>query len=278
MKTKLLLIALLSVLIFSGCVSQRKEDILQKSFPCTAAGVLIEEAPEKVAVLSLELENVLRAFSLEGKIAAVSDLSSTECEYKAGNIYEPNVESIINSGSQYVLTTLEMRNDILENLLENGVKVLVLSPPKNSSDLMKIYDTVSLMFFGSIDAPLKSETAFAPYKAALDELKTAAGGATFLYFSSRELSQPVNSFSFGILSEVFTASSQNSKLTEEELVALNPTYIFLDENCSEEYIRSLSSAENLSAVLENNIISLPSDFFDTLMPEMVTATRLLLFP
>lgn len=273
-KKCLLLILALSPL--GGCFAPSKHNIPKEAYPCNAGNLLIEEAPEKIAVLSPELENILTAFGLENTIAAVSDESSRECEFKIGTELYPNTEKIIESGAEYLFSLVGFEESVIKSLSDGGVRVFVISEPRSSADLKGIYDSIAKMFYGAIEAPKKSESAFAPYKKALEELKSKTGDSSFLYLSDRDLSQPIDTFSFGILSEIFKSGSENAAISEDELAAINPTYIFISGSLDEAYLLSLPAAENLSAVENGKIISTEYDFFSGFMPEQITALSLLI--
>ena len=132
------------------------------------------------------------------------------------------------------------------------------------------------MFFGAIEGSKASETAFKPFKDALDEAKTAARGESFILLSDRNLSQPINTFTFGVLSEIFTSVSENPVLTEEEIKTKNPDNIFITDKIDEDYLLSLEISENLSAVENGNVLSIESDFFEDFSPNKISALTLLI--
>jgi ABC-type Fe3+-hydroxamate transport system substrate-binding protein len=270
------LLIVLSALLLGGCFSPKTENIEKESYPCISGNILIEKAPEKIAVLSPELENILTAFSLENTIVGVSTDSSRECPIKIGTELSPDIEKIIESGAEYLFSLMELSEKDINSLSEKGVRAFVLQRPSSSAALKEIYDAIGNMFFGAIEAPKKSESAFAPYKKALEELKSKTGDSSFLYLSDRDLSQPIDTFSFGILSEIFKSGSENAAISEDELAAINPTYIFISGSLDEAYLLSLPAAENLSAVENGSVLSIESDFFEDFSPNKISALTLLI--
>lgn len=270
------LLIVLSVLLLGGCFSPKTENIEKEAYPCISGNILIEKAPEKIAVLSPELENILTAFSLENTIVGVSTDSSRECPIKIGTELSPDIEKIIESGAEYLFSLMELSEKDINSLSEKGVRAFVLQRPSSSAALKEIYDAIGNMFFGAIEGSKASETAFKPFKDALDEAKTAARGESFILLSDRNLSQPINTFTFGVLSEIFTSVSENPVLTEEEIKTKNPDNIFITDKIDEDYLLSLEISENLSAVENGNVLSIESDFFEDFSPNKISALTLLI--
>lgn len=270
------LLIVLSVLLLGGCFSPKTENIEKEAYPCISGNILIEKAPEKIAVLSPELENILTAFSLENTIVGVSTDSSRECPIKIGTELSPDIEKIIESGAEYLFSLMELSEKDINSLSEKGVRAFVLQRPSSSAALKEIYDAIGNMFFGAIEGSKASETAFKPFKDALDEAKTAGGGESFILLSDRNLSQPINTFTFGVLSEIFTSVSENPVLTEEEIKTKNPDNIFITDKIDEDYLLSLEISENLSAVENGSVLSIESDFFEDFSPNKISALTLLI--
>lgn len=270
------LLIVLSVLLLGGCFSPKTENIEKEAYPCISGNILIEKAPEKIAVLSPELENILTAFSLKNTIVGVSTDSSRECPIKIGTELSPDIEKIIESGAEYLFSLMELSEKDINSLSEKGVRAFVLQRPSSSAALKEIYDAIGNMFFGSLEGPGASEAAFKPFKDALAEAKTAANGESFILLSDRKLSQPINTFTFGVLSEIFTSVSENPVLTEEEIKTKNPDNIFITDKIDEDYLLSLEISENLSAVENGNVLSIESDFFEDFSPNKISALTLLI--
>ena len=270
------LLIVLSALLLGGCFSPKTENIEKEAYPCISGNILIEKAPEKIAVLSPELENILTAFSLENTIVGVSTDSSRECPIKIGTELSPDIEKIIESGAEYLFSLMELSEKDINSLSEKGVRAFVLQRPSSSAALKEIYDAIGNMFFGAIEGSKTSETAFKPFKDALDEAKTAGGGESFILLSDRNLSQPINTFTFGVLSEIFTSASENAVLTEEEIKTKNPDNIFITDKIDEDYLLSLEISENLSAVENGSVLSIESDFFEDFSPNKISALTLLI--
>ena len=270
------LLIVLSALLLGGCFSPKTENIPKEAYPCISGNILIEKAPEKIAVLSPELENILTAFSLENTIVGVSTDSSRECPIKIGTELSPDIEKIIESGAEYLFSLMELSEKDINSLSEKGVRAFVLQRPSSSAALKEIYDAIGNMFFGAIEGFGASETAFKPFKDALAEAKAAAGGESFILLSDRNLSQPINTFTFGVLSEIFTSASENAVLTEEEIKTKNPDNIFITDKIDEDYLLSLEISENLSAVENGSVLSIESDFFEDFSPNKISALTLLI--
>lgn len=270
------LLIVLSVLLLGGCFSPKTENIEKEAYPCISGNILIEKAPEKIAVLSPELENILTAFSLENTIVGVSTDSSRECPIKIGTELSPDIEKIIESGAEYLFSLMELSEKDINSLSEKGVRAFVLQRPSSSAALKEIYDAIGNMFFGAIEGSKASEAAFKPFKDALDEAKTAGGGESFILLSDRNLSQPINTFTFGVLSEIFTSVSENPVLTEEEIKTKDPDNIFITDKIDEDYLLSLEISENLLAVENGSVLSIESDFFEDFSPNKISALTLLI--
>lgn len=274
---KKLIPIMLLIFLLSSCRNSFNEELSSKpDYPATVSGLKIEKAPEKIAVISSGLHNVIEDLSLSDKIVAVYSGSEDEALIKIGDEYHPDADKIIESGAEFLLTFTEIEYSVMNKLSEAGVRAMVFKKPCSVKDLGEIYSEIATLFVGENEGKTKGESAFSEYKAKLDGLKGDFGGKSFVYLKNRDLEPSTDNLSEGILEYIFDSENISEALTAESLGTLNPDYIFLDSGVDKAYITSLSSAENLSAVTNEKIFSLSSDSFSSLKEEPLNSLSELL--
>ena len=265
---KKLIPILLIILLFSSCRNNFNEGLSSTpDFPAVVAGLKVEKAPEKIAVLSGGIRNIISYLSLSEKIVAAYSGEEDKNLINIGEEYSPDAEKIIESGAEFLLTFTEIEYTVINKLSEAGVRVMVFKTPHSVEDLGEIYSEIATLFVGENEGKSKGEVAFSEYKKELDSLKESFSGKSFVYLKNRDLEPSGNNLAEGILEYVFGSENIIESAPEESLGNLNPDYIFLDSGVDKTYITSLSSAENLSAVANEHIFSLYSSSFSSLKKE-----------
>ncbi len=265
---KLIPILLITAFLLSSCRNSFNEELSSSpDFPAVVASLKIEKAPEKVAVLSDGISNVIDSLGLSDKIVAAETSKEGEELIKIGDEYHPDADKIIESGAEFLLTFTEVEYSVMNKLSDAGVRVIVLKKPATAEEISSIYTEMATLFFGENEGKAKGESVFSGYRTVLDNLKKNFVGKSFIYLKNRDLSPSTDNAAEGILEYVFGSENLTEAVNEDALETLNPDYIFLDSGVDKNFISSLSIAEKLTAVTENNIVSLPSESFLELTPD-----------
>lgn len=256
---KKITLLLLVCLIMCGCMRGRKEEIPTEDFPCNVGSLRVHYPPEKIAVLSPGLMNILKELALEKSVVAVYSSYESETLIKIGDEYCPDSGKIIESKAEYLLSFTELENKTINKLSENGVRVLVLNTPQTLGSLENLYSEISTLFYGTESGKEKGKAVFSQYYSLLDKAKSFCSGKTYSYIKNRDLEASSGNLSAALLEYAFQSPASTLSLTE-----LNPDFIFLDDSVDLTYLSSLEISEHLSAVLEGNVFGLSSEAFDDL--------------
>jgi len=135
--TTVLLIAVLSIAIFSGCQkkgSVTPEEISKGLFPVTVSDVYgskvtIEKKPERIVALAPSIVEVLYRLELGDKIVGVTDYSDYPAEAKTkpivGSFNGVNIEKIVELKPDLVLAGAGMSKQDYQKLVDLKINVLV---------------------------------------------------------------------------------------------------------------------------------------------------------
>lgn len=116
-------------------------------FPVTVGGVELKSAPQKVAVLSPNVADVVLALGEETRLVAVSN-DCTQGEYEQHKkVDKSDAEAIKNTGTDLILVD-DAETEHLQKWKDTGIAVVVVSPAKNREDLERLYGEVSSVFEG----------------------------------------------------------------------------------------------------------------------------------
>lgn len=254
---KKIALILVFLLIFSGCRNVGKTEIPIENYPVVIGGMKFLDAPEKIVVLSEGLLNIITEAGFENFVSE---------EKEIGDEYYPDAEKIIESKAELVLSFMEIEASVVKTLSEENIRILVLKRPQTMAELKDVISSVSRLFLGELNGEKEAEKTYKKYENEITPIKTTFEENTFVYIKNRELEPIKNSLLNDVLGETFKNKNPEA-LTEETLKELNPDYIFLGSGIDEAYLNSLPVAENLSAIENEKIISLPENLLDSFKSE-----------
>ena len=129
---------MLSVSACNLIVNDNNEE--EYDFPVTVGNVIFDEAPQKVAVLSDNLADIIIACGYEGKLAARSDAciqDDLQILPSVGTPDSPDSSKLRDLGVDLVLGDECLDPDLKKALSDNGIDVLIIKPAANENDLKK---------------------------------------------------------------------------------------------------------------------------------------------
>ena len=267
-------IILTASLALGGCA---KKDA---NFPVTIGHTEISQKPEKVAVLSDNLADIIIYMDeFEAQICAISD-SCTQPELtkyieSVGSETNPSVDALVRSGAQYVLTDTPLSDTILDKLQNNDITVLTLMVPQNAEQLATVYRTLGTFFGGKADGKISGEGAYTRLMDVLNSAgkKNSDANTTalcYLYLNEDGRLCALNGKSgyTGMVLDYVCISNLNTGIfgpDENEtscivnttsLKIANPTYILYDTPEVLTTLESLGLGE-LAAITNGNALQIP---------------------
>ena len=165
MKKRVISILLMAAIILTASLTLSGCSKKDANFPVTIGQTEIPEKPEKIAVLSDNLADIIIYMDeFESQICAISD-SCTQPELtkyleSVGSETNPSVDALVRSGAQYVLTDTPLSDTIKTKLTNKGITVLNFMVPKSAEQLATLYSTLGTLFGGKTDGKTSGESSF----------------------------------------------------------------------------------------------------------------------
>ena len=145
-KTTICALLLLCTLIFTvGCNSG------DSSYPITIGNTTFNSKPEKVAVLSPNVADIVCQLGMEKDITLISSdviTDSIKDKKTCGNAIEPDTEKIIDSDIEVVLADDNMSDGAIKALEDNDVKVVQFHYGNTGEDILTTYTSVGAILNG----------------------------------------------------------------------------------------------------------------------------------
>lgn len=145
-KTTICALLLLCTLIFTvGCNSG------DSSYPITIGNTTFNSKPEKVAVLSPNVADIVCQLGMEKDITLISSdviTDSIKDKKTCGNAIEPDTKKIIDSDIEVVLADDNMSDGAIKVLEDNDVKVVQFHYGNTGEDILTTYTSVGAILNG----------------------------------------------------------------------------------------------------------------------------------
>lgn len=281
-----MIMALSITLSFSGCNDS------DGNYPVTAGHTTFKEKPEKIAVLSDNLADIIYYMGYSTQICAISDACTQEELTKyissVGDETSPDTDAIISSGAQAVLTDTPLDSAVASRLEEEGIEVINLMLPANDSQLLTVYSTLGKIFGGNIDGTASAEDAHQRLTETLIQAEKEVEGSTvvklvcYLYLDENNALCSYNSTTCeGMVLDYVSATNVASNFPEEKvdesiLRLSNPDYIFYDNEAVLQYITAKPVLAEMSAVTQGNTFILPKSALQRLGSSLINTQSFML--
>lgn len=243
--------------------------VIKPDYPVTINEVTINEKPEKVAVLSGSLADVVLAIGYETSLALASeDCTQPDLEVLT-KISATDSETIINSGIDLVLA--ETMDDSMRTTLEEaGVTVLLLNRATNREDFERLYSEVGSALNGVSTGATAGIKAAQKIFSSLDDLARLVPESntvvTACYISDIN-GQAVTGDQLGSvmmsymgLTNIFKGLTGGT-FAYEDLKLSNPTMIFCPESVRTQILADTKYAE-LSAVQNGRVYAIDPHYME----------------
>ncbi len=289
-KTILILFtSILLLLILANCKQNNKELIIQKSkiVDDLDSAFYFDSAPQRIITLAPNLTEMIYELGTDSFLIG----NTTYCNFpeeakhitKVGDLLTVDYEKIVSLKPDLIFITVEGNSkNTYDKLKEYGFKVFVSNPrsyngiKKTFSDFGKIFNKEKLVshkidewdfIVDSIKIQsAKTDSASAMFLISIKPIMLA-GGKTF-----------VNEFlNFCGLKNIAAYSHVNYPLfSREEILSKNPNYIihsFMQKKVALDIKKAYPEWKNLSAIKNDNIISVDPDLFFRPGPRFVIALQ-----
>ena len=247
-KTTICALLLLCTLIFTvGCNSS------DSSYPITIGNTTFNSKPEKVAVLSPNVADIVCQLGMEKDITLISSdviTDSIKNKKTCGTAIEPDTKKIIDNDIEVVLADDNMSDGAIKTLEDNDVKVVQFHYGNTGEDILTTYTSVGAILNGEIGktqgnkAYTKLMTTLKNYKAEFSK-KHSKDKLLFLEGTGPYVSVIKESWYGKLLAftgtDVVTKDVNNSTYDVNMIGSLNPKYLV----CNNDTYKSLENKDTL---------------------------------
>lgn len=242
------------------------------NYPVTIGHTEFKESPDKVAVLSDNIADIICYMGYSSKLSGVSD-SCTQNELKeyvtsVGSEFSPNTELIVNSRTKVVFTDSTLDETAETCMEEKGVTIIKMLYPKNEAQLKSLYESIGAVLGGDKDGRQKGTASYdrliSILTSACDEVSSVAATKTLCYLYLDEngrlcayTGKADDGMVLNYLGVTNIAANFESGHVDENILKLsNPDFIFFDSSAVMDKLTASSALQNLNAIKKGNVFQL----------------------
>lgn len=247
-KTTICALLLFCTLIFTvGCNSS------DSSYPITIGNITFNSKPEKVAVLSPNVADIVCQLGMEKDITLISSdviTDSLKDKKTCGTAIEPDTKKIIDSDIEVVLADDNMSDGAIKTLEDSDVKVVQFHYGNTGEDILTTYTSVGAILNGET-GKTKGNEAYTKLMNTLKNYKTefskkhSKDKLLFLEGTGPYVSVIKESWYGKLLAftgtDVVTKDVNNSTYDVNMIGSLNPKYLV----CNNDTYKSLENKDTL---------------------------------
>ncbi|MBQ4569908.1 MAG: peptidoglycan-binding protein [Ruminococcus sp.] len=273
------LLALTAMVSLGGC--SPKDD----NYPVTVGQTKITDKPEKVAVLSDNLADIIYYMGYSTQICAISDACTQEELTKyiesVGSETAPDIDGLVRCGAKYVLTDTPLSETVMGKLSDHGIKVLCFMTPTTAEQLATLYSTIGSIFAGKPDGQNTAKDAYTRLISTIEQAEKEVEGSTvvklvcYLYLDEDNNLCSFNSTTCeGMILDYVSATNVATNFLEEKvdeniLRLSNPDYVFYDNEETLNYLKDNQTLASMNAIKNNNTYILPRTALQRLGGSMI---------
>ena len=267
---RLSLLLLCGALLLTGC----QGGVEKADFPVSVEGVVLDKAPERIVSLSPVLSTVLVELNGQDKLVGVSDYCHNKVAETAdipamGSAQTPDVQAIIDSGADTVLSVSAMSAGNITALEAAGIRLIILPQPTSLTELSIFYTQVGTVLKGANTGADKGGNLA---KNLMDKLTYLSGkldgsnAVSYLYLP--DLSGAVatgDTLESGALAAIHLTNMAEQltgyALSDEQLSGLSPDWLICDDSITAEALAA-SRYASLTAVQEGHVLYVDGTAFE----------------
>ena len=162
-----LMLALSSVLVFSGCGDGE--------YPVEVANIKISSEPKNIVVLDASTADIIECIGYEVKMVGRSDevnQKSLSAAPSVGSAQSPDINKIIDIGADLVFVNDSLSDESRAKLDENKINVVNIAVAGSQKQLETTYTTVGRILGGNTVGAAKGEEAYSKLISQMEDIKS----------------------------------------------------------------------------------------------------------
>ncbi|MEE0964251.1 peptidoglycan-binding protein [Ruminococcus sp. YE282] len=263
-----LMLALSSVLVFSGCGDGE--------YPVEVANIKISSEPKNIVVLDASTADIIECIGYEVKMVGRSDevnQKSLSAAPSVGSAQSPDINKIIDTGADLVFVNDSLSDESRAKLDENKINVVNIAVAGSQKQLETTYTTVGRILGGNTVGAAKGEEAYSKLISQMEDIKSkvtavdnnaALNTVCYMYSVNGKL-RLTTSGTYGDMLLGYTGcvnvavNIDENKVEVNTLKVANPNYLFYSDEQTLQAIKDDSVLSGLSAIKDGKTLMISAD-------------------
>lgn len=263
-----LMLALSSVLVFSGCGDGE--------YPVEVANIKISSEPKNIVVLDASTADIIECIGYEVKMVGRSDevnQKSLSAAPSVGSAQSPDINKIIDTGADLVFVNDSLSDESRAKLDENKINVVNIAVAGSQKQLETTYTTVGRILGGNTVGAAKGEEAYSKLISQMGDIKSkvtavdnnaALNTVCYMYSVNGKL-RLTTSGTYGDMLLGYTGcvnvavNIDENKVEVNTLKVANPNYLFYSDEQTLQAIKDDSVLSGLSAIKDGKTLMISAD-------------------
>lgn len=263
-----LMLALSSVLVFSGCGDGE--------YPVEVANIKISSEPKNIVVLDASTADIIECIGYEVKMVGRSDevnQKSLSAAPSVGSAQSPDIKKIIDTGADLVFVNDSLSDESRAKLDENKINVVNIAVAGSQKQLETTYTTVGRILGGNTVGAAKGEEAYSKLISQMEDIKSkvtavdnnaALNTVCYMYSVNGKL-RLTTSGTYGDMLLGYTGcvnvavNIDENKVEVNTLKVANPNYLFYSDEQTLQAIKDDSVLSGLSAIKDGKTLMISAD-------------------
>ena len=263
-----LMLALSSVLVFSGCGDGE--------YPVEVANIKISSEPKNIVVLDASTADIIECIGYEVKMVGRSDevnQKSLSAAPSVGSAQSPDINKIIDIGADLVFVNDSLSDESRAKLDENKINVVNIAVAGSQKQLETTYTTVGRILGGNTVGAAKGEEAYSKLISQMEDIKSkvtavdnnaALNTVCYMYSVNGKL-RLTTSGTYGDMLLGYTGcvnvavNIDENKVEVNTLKVANPNYLFYSDEQTLQAIKDDSVLSGLSAIKDGKTLMISAD-------------------
>lgn len=263
-----LMLALSSVLVFSGCGDGE--------YPVEVANIKISSEPKNIVVLDASTADIIECIGYEVKMVGRSDevnQKSLSAATSVGSAQSPDINKIIDTGADLVFVNDSLSDESRAKLDENKINVVNIAVAGSQKQLETTYTTVGRILGGNTVGAAKGEEAYSKLISQMEDIKSkvtavdnnaALNTVCYMYSVNGKL-RLTTSGTYGDMLLGYTGcvnvavNIDENKVEVNTLKVANPNYLFYSDEQTLQAIKDDSVLSGLSAIKDGKTLMISAD-------------------